>query len=245
MDKSTKIELSLDGDYVDAKLFLQGVEAFIGLIKEVSSVVSAGGTKVNWLVKVREGSNVVGAYPSGAEGSLESGKLCINDIENGLKKLEERAERPRNFTDDALKRVRALSDIVGTSGSRIDIVQINAFGVSTRITHQSYANVEKILEGHVVSFGSVEGKLRLISDIRGSHVAIEDSITHKNIRCNIDPDDMDEISKHFGKRVSISGLVKYRNDGEIVSVKTHEYRFLGDRLLPSADDVKGILRDLH
>ena len=243
MDKSTKIELTLDGEFVDAKQFLQGVEHFIGLIKEVADVVSADGPKVDWLVKVREGSNVLEAYPTAVDGSLEKGKQCIVEIESGLRSLEEKAKRPRNFTDKALKHARGLSGIVGTLGSKIDNVKIGSFKRTINITHQSYANIEKILGVHVVSFGSVEGKLRLISDIRGDHVVIEDPITHKKIRCNLEPG-LDEIFHHFGERVSVNGLVKYRKDGEIVSVQVRDYRIIGGKQLPTADDVKGILKDL-
>lgn len=245
MDEETKIELSLNPEFVDAKQFLQGVEAFVGLMKEVGGVVSAGGPKLKWLVKVREGSNIVGVYPSG-EAARDSGRLCINAIEAGLRELEKSAERPRHFTDDALKKVRALSDIVGTHGGRVEIVQVIGINDSTRLTHQSFANVEKILGGYLVSFGSVEGRLRLISDIRGSHIAIEDAITHKTVRCSLNSDDMEDIAQVFGHRVSVYGLVKYRKDGEIVSVQAHDYRVLRDNKdLPAADDVRGILKDLH
>lgn len=246
MDEETKIELSLDGDFVDAKNFLQGVEAFVGLIKEVGSVVSTNNQKIQWMIKVREGSNVVGVYPGGSKSSFDAAIMSIAAVESGLRNLEERAERPRHFSDDALRRVRALSDIVGSSGGRIDLVKVLGLNTTIRVTHQAFANVEKILGGYLVSFGSVEGRLRLVSDLRGNQIAIEDAITHKKVRCSLSPDDMEIIAKHFGRRVSVHGLVKYRPDGEMVSVQVHQYRLLRENKdLPTADDVKGIFRELH
>ena len=71
---------------------------------------------------------------------------------------------------------------------------------------------------------------------------VQDPITHNSIRCDIEEEDVEKYLAAFRKRVSVYGEIRYRKDGQPVSIAVREFRVLREsHELPRAKDVKGIL----
>lgn len=235
--QNAKVSLYLDRKTVSASDFVRGVRAFIGLIDEVSNYF---GKELRWGVQVREGSNIVEVLP---DVRAELGHLafeCLKSIEDGLGTIENRPELPIAFSTTAILRTKRLADVVQSVGG-----YIQGPSRQCRLTSQTSANVDKLLGSPYVAVGSVEGELLLVSDLRGGpQFGIKDELSGRIIHCSFDKDELDEIATKFHKRISVRGYMKYRNDGSVSGIEVDSYRVLREGSeLPSADDVRGILRE--
>ncbi len=104
------------------------------------------------------------------------------------------------------------------------------------------ANVDEIIGGKYMSFGSVEGVLKAIDLSRKPVFRIYDLLTNKSVRCYFSSNSIDEIKDALEKRVSVSGLVKSREDGEKLSIEVEEIEiFPPEDELPTIREIIGIL----
>jgi hypothetical protein len=231
-----KVSLHLEPKVVDAIAFVRGVRAFIGLVEEVSLHFDRG---LSWGVRVHEGSNVVEVRPAVAP---EFGLLAmeaLESIESGLELLEAKPELPPAFSTTAIKRAKRLADVIQQVGGHIQGPTRQC-----KLTSQASANADKLLGTPYSAIGSVEGELLLISDLGRPQIGIRDAITGRIIHCSFDSEDLDELATRFHKRISVRGYMKYRLDGSVSKIDVETYRVLRDSgSLPSADDVRGILRE--
>lgn len=79
----------------------------------------------------------------------------------------------------------------------------------------------------------------------GTSIAVVDPLNDRAVRCWVNDDLFDEAYKAFRKRdarVSVTGLIHYRKDGQPNSIEVDELSVFPERSdLPSADEVHGIL----
>jgi len=93
-----------------------------------------------------------------------------------------------------------------------------------------------------MSFGSVEGVLKAIDLSRKPVFRIYDLLTNKSVRCYFYSNSIEEFKDALEKRVSVSGLVKSREDGEKLSIEVEEIEiFPPEDELPTIQEIIGIL----
>lgn len=232
-----EIWLHLDPALISADEFLQSVRSFLRLIETVSGEYSRvhDGEKAKLSVRVAEGSTEVGCQIQGRfSAQIERSVLA------GLGGLNRESKRPKYYTNDGLKQVinlgRSISKVGGhIRGDDSQRVKVDLF---------SSAHAESILGKPREDMGSIEGELRLISDVNGkAEIGIIEELSGRFIRCSFKPEFVDDLAPHFHKRVLLSGFLTYARDGAISKVKVEKYRLLGEGHVPSADEVRGILRD--
>ena len=73
--------------------------------------------------------------------------------------------------------------------------------------------------------------------------SIYDSTTHHLIPCECSRETLDAAVKHFEKRVSVSGEIRFNARGEATSMKVDEVHPLGTGPLPQAKDILGLFAD--
>lgn len=114
-----------------------------------------------------------------------------------------------------------------------------------QLTHHTVANVNSILGTQSKAYGSVDGKLNMVSDKKGGlRFDIYDRVNDTNVKCHFMSEMVDEVVKGFRKRVFVHGLLRYRRDGKVISVEDiDEFKILGEKELPNFYDVLGILKD--
>lgn len=84
--------------------------------------------------------------------------------------------------------------------------------------------------------GSVEGTLETLSN--EGIFAIWDSVTGERVECHIPPDMLAEACVAFGKRVSVSGRIRYSGLGRPASIRVEEiYVFPNRSDLPQFADL--------
>lgn len=228
---------------------LMRVEQIVAaLIREVGGAVVGGDAdSVRWYVEsVTSGSIRFELRPEPATDAVSYSRMpdVVHAVAGGLALLEREAERPPFFSDQALERAAELADQVGRG---LPAIRVGNAAAPVELTAQLKANVTKVLGSRrfVESIGTVEGRLETVSVHERSYFNVYDDLTGERIECHFSSDlTPPEVGRWVGRRVAITGTIRYRTTGEIVSVQADElYVFPEPESLPSATDVLGILAE--
>lgn len=229
-DIEQPLTLEFGGEVAPAE-FERLVAAFFDVIQGVE----VPGPKVNWTVQVKKGSQLIGVAPAAA---APQAAIFARAIFDGIEALERSAEKPVGFSDKAL---RGLRTIAKASDSQSAPRIWADFAPRTLSLHVA-ANVSELLEGNIVEYGSVAGKLETLSERNGFRFVVYDALWDQPVNCLFKEEDMPRVMSAFGKRVEVYGEVRYRKDGRATSVNVEDFEQFPDAL-PTAQDVRGILRN--
>lgn len=240
---ATDLTLEIDGKSVTPEKFLRSVRSFFALLNEVTTKVAGRRGGVQWRVLVKEGSNLVGVQPEPGLNRAIVGQI-VAAVSEGIASLETKAERPRYFTERAVKSLLELADVVGTSEHDDTTVRIWAKDEPIRVTHQSVAHVGELLSSEHEDYGSIEGKLQTVTERGGLQFVVYEQLWDRSIRCRI-PERLTEVAiANFRNRVEVYGLIKYRKDGKPISIQVDDIvAFPSKEQIPSFREVHGILRE--
>lgn len=237
-----QLTLKIDGQHITADRFLKAVVSFVALINDVSESVTQERAAFKWVVSVEKGSAILHFRPEPNRALARFTTSSMKAIGDGLDSLEKRAQRPRYWSDNALRKAKDLADVLDTHHGAIDHVSVKRNAESFQITRKMSANVDALIGAQYKSLGTIEGRLRTVTESGGVHFVVQDMITHNSVRCYIDEDSIEEYIGAFRKRVAVYGEIRYRKDGHPVSIAVHDFRILRESSdLPKAIDVKGIL----
>jgi len=236
------LELKLDSPRVPSGKFIRGVNAFFGIIKDVTTEVCGDSDAVPWVVEVEPGCAVIRAVPVIEEEDDIRPETIRSAITNGLELLEGgTADAPEYFTEKTLKKVRDLSRLNEPEGLR---VYVSADSERHEVSSQSAANIEEMLKWTVEDFGTIEGRLLVLAKTRGFEIKIKEEISGRLVTCHIPGNLLDDAKDAFTRRVSVTGTIKYRRDGTPVSIEVDSedgfFRFPYERELPSIEEIVGI-----
>ena len=93
------------------------------------------------------------------------------------------------------------------------------------------------------AIGSIEGTLEAVTIHDTVAFSIYEAITNRRVECKCDRETLDSATRYSGKRVSVSGLVSYNEQGTATSIKVDEVRALGNASLPQAKDIRGLFSE--
>ena len=242
--KSTpqRLTLKLDGQHITAERFVKAVASFVALINDVSEAVTNERGAFRWIVSVESGSAIVHFRPEPHRADASFVPLSVKAINDGLDMLDKRAERPRFWSDNALRRAKEIADVLDAERGALDRVSVSVDHRGRDLTRKVVAHVDALIGSEYKSLGTIEGRLRTVTEAGGMHFVVQDPLTHNNVRCYFEEDDLDDYIRAFGRRVAVYGEIRYRKDGVPVSISVREFRVLREASeLPKAKDVKGIL----
>ena len=100
-----------------------------------------------------------------------------------------------------------------------------------------------LINSKSVALGSLEGRIEALTVHGAIEFSVYDSITNRRIRCSCSRETLDAAIKHFGKRVSVSGAIRFNALGEATSMNVDEVHPLGTGPLPQAKDILGLFAD--
>lgn len=242
-DIKTDLTLEIAGKAVTPEKFIRSVRSFFSILKEVSGRVAGKQETVQWRVQVSEGSNLVGVDPIPGHSPAIVAEI-IRAVSDGIGAIEDRAVRPKYFSERAIKNLRELADVVGTTTDDDTTVRVWVKKSPLPVTHKSVAHVAELLAAGHEDYGSIEGRLRTVSDKGGLHFVVKEPILNHEVRCFIPERLTDTAMTNFRHRVEVYGLIKYRKDGKAVSIDVDDIvPFPPRETLPSYRDVRGILRE--
>lgn len=244
--KAGLITLKLDGSVTLQRLG-QALDYWTDFLREVGREVSGVDSRepVRYIVAAAKGGSLsLGVRPQSAHRQVSVSVLprIAKTVTAGLKSLERSAKRPRHFSDVALERVR---DLAALRGAEIpDVLVGNGVGDPLALSTRMVKHVDAVLAPEIESIGTVEGHLEGLIIHGKRRFLIFDQATGRQVTCYFtDKLTWEAVLQAFGRRVAASGIVRSRRGGETVSVHVHRlYIFPPDAELPTADDVRGILR---
>lgn len=243
-DIDTDITLELAGSEITPDKFRKGVNAFVGLLEAITKSVCRDALLVEWRMRVKAGSNLVGA--DAAEGANpQHVRRILALTAQGLEQFELEGEVPPIYPDAAIKHIRDLSNIAAKKAEDDTRVGVWVKKQRREITRAIYTATRAALRPGFSEHGTVEGHLSVLSDRKGFHFVIYERVWDRPVTCSV-PSDLpaDEMKNLWGKRVAAHGLVHYRPDGLPTRIEAEQIEaFPDDRELPSHDDVLGILRE--
>lgn len=240
--KPQRLTLKLDGKGIPAERFLKSISAFVSLINEVADNIVGTDKAFSWVVTVEHGSDIVHFAPVAKSGLSDQIAPSLRAIEDGFALIEERAERPQYWSDAALKKAKEMSEALDIVNESLNLISISTNSKPSRLTRKTSQHVDQLIGRERTSLGTIEGKLRTVTEGGGLHFIVHDALTQNGVRCYFEDDRTDEIIAAFRQRVAVYGLIRYRLDGVPVSIRVQEFRTLRDRSkLPSFRDVRGIL----
>lgn len=242
-DIDADITLELDGSEITPEKFRKGVNAFVGLLEAITKSVCRDDPLVEWRIRVKAGSNLVGAVT--AEGANPNHvRRILALINEGLEQFELAGEVPPIYPDDAIKRIRDLSNLAAKKAEDDTRVSVWVERRRREITPAMRGAARAALRPAFSEYGTVEGHLSVLSDRQGLHFLIYERIWDRAVKCTVPDNLLDQMMTLWRKRVAAHGLVHYRSDGLPTRIETDKIEaFLDDNELPSHDDVLGILRE--
>lgn len=241
-DIDSDITLELDGSQITPDKFRKSVNAFVGFLEVITKSVCRDAPVVEWRIRVKAASNLVGVNP--AEGANPNHvRRILALVERGLEQFELEGEVPPFYPDEAIKRIRELSNL--TAKKVEDDTRIGLWVKKQRreITPAIYATARAALRPGFSEYGTVEGQLSVLSERKGVHFVIYERVWDKPVICTVPDDLLETMMQFWRKRVAAHGMVHYRPDGLPTRIETQEIElFPDDSELPSHEDVLGVLR---
>lgn len=243
-DIPTDLALEIAGSEITPARFLRAVRAFFGLVQEVTDRLSGTEGAVEWAVKVKEGSAVVGVDPSAYTVAPSTLDAIRANVMRGLESLETSSVEPEYFPENALKYARDLANIVGTDEDDDTRVRVWVNRRPAMLTHRIVANAAEVLKAAYEDYGSVEGRVQVVSEEGKLHCNVRDPVNGRVIRCIIDEAMLPKAFGAFRQRVEVTGRVRYRKDGSPTSIRVEDiFVFPENARLPHFSDVRGLLKE--
>lgn len=240
----TDITLELDEDEITVAEFMSAVENFVGLVREVSKRLDANAPK-EWLVKVYPGSAGVGLYPKPGQSSaaLHAVRTAVLD---GMDALAN-GRRPAKYTDKAITHAKNISKLFERRQRPTSSVRLwSGNDKSISVKKQVATEAAKLLDPVFEDYGSVEGRLEVVTAHGKFECTIFDQLGERAVKCDLAEDLIPEAIGAFRKRVEVFGRVHYRQDGMAVRViASRIVKFPDPDEIPSVRAMRGILRDPH
>ena len=108
-------------------------------------------------------------------------------------------------------------------------------------------HAEAVLAPETRSIGTIEGELEGLIVHGDKRFLLYDRLTGRRVTCYFgDSVSWDGLGDVFGKRVAVTGEIRSRRSGKRASINVSKYYvFPHEDELPSADEVRGLLRNVE
>jgi hypothetical protein len=233
-DLTLEIETNLSPE-----AFLAASRNFFGLIEEIAASVDSN-DKMEWAVRVREGSNLLAMEPASEivpeklkaildKARVATQRLTVGDVENA------------GLGEKALSFIRGLSQVT-QRGKRNTFIRLWVERDPLPITNAIAAHIQEYWRSDYHDYGTIDGKLEAIQDSGGLQLRVRDSLFQNLVTCVLRDDMLANAFSNFRRRVEVSGVIHYRTNGSPISIVADAIAPLpDDSELPSHNDVRGIL----
>lgn len=235
-ESDDSVRLELDAPVVPLPVLVSAAGTFATLIQEVAKNVR-GGEPVHWTVEVEKGSIVLPTKPQVPQ---DVRREIVRAVADGMATVETHAERPPYFNDHALVQARALANL-----STDDVpIRVRNGNTQTRLTKQLVAHVDLVTGEAQPRIGTIEGQLESVNVHARPTFAVWERLTGNRIECAAgETITVDDLGAALGRRVAVRGRIRASKGGEKRRIDVTELRvFPAEEELPSADEVRGILR---
>lgn len=238
----TDLTLEIDSDIAPER-FMTAARAFFGYVQELSRAFAPEGDLPHWVVRVKEGSTLLAIDPTPAV-PAEVVNVILTRTAKGIGAVAEGGIEESGLPEEALRHLRTLAELAeGTKARPITMrvwVRKHPITISPAIARA----VREDLRADYSDYGTIEGRLETIAESHGSlQFMLRDPMLRQKVRCYFPEELLLEVFATFRKRVEVAGVIHYRRNGVAMSIDAERiYGLPDDSELPTAEDVRGILR---
>ncbi len=236
----TDLTLALEVDLTPED-FVAAVRNFFGYINEITQSQEGDGSDVSWIVKVKEGSSLIGLEPV-ASAPPSRLAMIYEKARHAPLSIARGDVDGAGISDKAIGHLKALSELADRHGDQQTVslwIRHESINIGSGIAKSVHAN----WDGDYHDSGTIEGRLETISDARGGiRIRIKDFLYPRAINCIIPEEMVQQVLGSFRRRVEVGGKIHYRSDGTPISIEAAQIDVLPeDDDLPSASEVRGIM----
>jgi hypothetical protein len=203
------------------------------------------GSVVRWeIVKASLKSPLTMTFAPSVQGNGKMprsvGKQIVTACVNGLAGLEREAALPPHFNEEAMMAAQKLVKGVQKEGAKMTVASDRTNGVTPTV--RIVENIKKVVEKArtYTDYGTIEGRLEVISVRGGTSISICEAFTNHRIDCEITTDRLQEAKDLLDERVAVTGRIHYRNR-KPTSIHVESFRRLRDASeLPQLEDMSPI-----
>lgn len=239
-------DLTLEiGTNLSPERFMTAARAFFGYVQELSEAFAPEGELPRWVVRVREGSTLLGVDPL-PTAHPEVIQALLTRAERGIEQITDGNVEDSGLPESAVKHLKTLAEIAEGKRGQVEGIPIRLW-VRKKPVPVVPAIAEVIREdwrSDYNDYGTIEGRLETIQEgISGLQFRIRDPMYRQKILCHFPEDLLPTVFEQFRKRVEVSGVIHYRKNGMPISIVAENIEAMpDDSELPEAEDVRGILR---
>lgn len=236
-----KIKFVIDGPRITADKFTHCVKTFFELIDDVAADVIGKKKPIEWLISVEKGSISLCATAEAVDVPAKDIANTIQAIDKGIKSISNRRRRPPHFSDNALKKLYSLGNLVGLGDEGVEHLRIQTNGEPYEISPSSVAYVDELLQTPTKAYGTIDGFLMAL-ELRGRlNFEIDETLTRKKVKCFFGDNVYNDVIKSLRRRVSAYGLISYKKGGIPKNIDIEKLTpFPEDDKLPKFKDIIGL-----
>ncbi len=212
------------------------LENAVKMLRSIETEFVASGTEVRWEV-VRLSMRSPLRMTLAPKIAAAVGRKIVRAVLEGVKKIERSPTAPEHFNEDSLRAARELLTAAEKDGAELTFGADNKSEV--KLTEQAVKHIDEVVARarKYADHGTLEGQLEEISVHSGTSFAIWEALTSRKVECVITADRVDEAKALLGKRVAVTGIVRYRNHKPI-SIQVDRIRRLREASeLPQLEDI--------
>jgi hypothetical protein len=233
------LEIGVD---LSPERFMAATRAFFGYIEEIGRMTAPDGVAPDWVVRVREGSSLIGLDPAPAT-PIAVVRAVYARAQSGVSALAHGDIESAALPDAALKHLRTLSDLMGANRGAPAAMRIWVERKPIVLSPEIAETIKEDWRIDYRDYGTIEGRLEAIQDYSGLELRVRDLALRLIVKCYVPEDMLDEAFRHFRKRVEVAGLIHFRRNGIPISIDVTRIEELpDDNSLPSIEEVRGIMR---
>jgi len=225
---------------------MTAARAFFGYVQELSESFAPEGDMPRWIVRVREGSTLLGVDPY-PNAHPEVVQAVLSRAEKGIVSITDGNVEESGLPESAVKHLKTLAEIAEGRRGHTEPVSIRLWvrKKPVQVVPEIAATIREDWRSDYNDYGTIEGRLETIQEgISGLQFQIRDPMYRQKIRCYFPEGLLPEVFERFRKRVEVSGVIHYRKNGTPVSIVAERVDAMpDDSELPEAEDVRGILRN--
>ena len=191
------------------------------------------------------GSFALCVRPQAAKDTIPASMMprIARTVTSGIERLNHTAKRPNHFSDDALVKLRDLARLVGPETPALKVSTGRRPPVALSST--MLAHLESVLSPEVRTIGTIEGELEGLIIHGTKRFLLYDRLRGRQVICYFgNAVSWEGIRDVFGKRMAVTGEIRSRRSGDRASIDVSSYYvFPSEDELPSAHEVRGLMRD--
>jgi len=221
-DVSSQLEIMLPGD--DVRLALRAAEKLVTVLEEIDRGAGAKRPRERARfrpVAARTGSLVLAIEPVAANDAWIMRKLI-----DGIEAVQEQAVVPEGWTKQAAQLIAEVAKMFRPGYAPGLKLRETAELHEVFVTRAVGDNLTSALSVRQVSIGSVTGRLETMTVHLRDAATLWIEGTKSRAEVKLTPDQVDEVTRAFKRRVVVTGKITRNGLGDLVSIRMTSLRVL-------------------